>query len=204
MKSIIYFNNIKINVEVKTNKNMYLKIDNNNEPLLIIPKGINNKIINNFLQDSLPKIQKVIEEKHVKRKFDFKNEMFVFICGLKYGIKVNEIDSNKRTKIIKHQDEYLDVLLPEGKDLEKEVFKYLKKEAHKLQKPIMDEYAKEMNLEYKRLKINSSKTRWGSCNVMTHDINLSVRLYHEPLASQVYVIVHELAHIRVPNHSKDF
>lgn len=202
MENIFIYNDIKIIVEYKDNKNMYLKIKND-KPYLILPKGVSEKQVVSFLDDSLFKIVERIQSRKLKSKWSFENDLFIFICGIKYKIIVHSLNSNKRTKILKEEN-VLNVYMTYNKQLDKEIWKWLKKEAYKLQKPIMDEWASHMNLEYKLLKINSSRTRWGSCNTRTNDINLSVQLYLEPLSSQVYVIIHELAHLRWPNHSKDF
>ena len=57
--------------------------------------------------------------------------------------------------------------------------------------------------EYKNVAIKNSKTRWGSCS-FDNNINLSLHLMRLPDHLVDYVILHELAHTRVKNHSKDF
>ena len=65
-------------------------------------------------------------------------------------------------------------------------------------------YAKLMNLPVYQVKVRNSKTRFGSNSKYTKTINYSTTLI--PYNSEVIdsVIVHELAHIKVYNHSKDF
>lgn len=48
------------------------------------------------------------------------------------------------------------------------------------------------------------KTRWGTCNTKTKKIWLNVRLAEHPQECLEYVILHELAHTRVPNHGAEF
>lgn len=55
----------------------------------------------------------------------------------------------------------------------------------------------------KQIKINSAKTRWGSCG-SNGNINFTWRLVMAPLDVIDYVVVHELAHLRVRNHSLQF
>ena len=56
---------------------------------------------------------------------------------------------------------------------------------------------------YNRLFIKNQKTRWGSCSDQ-NNINLNINLAR--LAEELldYVILHELVHIKVKNHSKKF
>lgn len=64
-------------------------------------------------------------------------------------------------------------------------------------------YESKTGLAFNRLSITSAKTRWGSCGA-NNNIRFSWRLVMAPLEIIDYVVVHELVHIRVKNHSKDF
>lgn len=85
-----------------------------------------------------------------------------------------------------------------------EEIKALKSKAKEYIFPKVKEYAHIMGLEYGELKITSAKTRYGSCNTKTHNLCFSYKLIQKPAELVDYVIVHELAHIVHPNHSKDF
>ena len=52
--------------------------------------------------------------------------------------------------------------------------------------------------------IRDMHTRWGSCNTQTGKIWFSLMLSERPIEQIDYVILHELCHLRVPNHSADF
>lgn len=67
----------------------------------------------------------------------------------------------------------------------------------------VSDYAKRMNLWPKYVKVNSAKSRWGSCSVRG-SLNFSWRLIMAPDAVIDYVVVHELAHIQEHNHSPRF
>lgn len=51
---------------------------------------------------------------------------------------------------------------------------------------------------------HDTKSRWGSCQPSTGRIHFSTRLAHVPISAAEAVVVHELAHLVVPNHSKEF
>ncbi|MCL2822127.1 MAG: M48 family metallopeptidase [Firmicutes bacterium] len=53
------------------------------------------------------------------------------------------------------------------------------------------------------VKITGAKTRWGSCSAKKN-ISFSWRLMMADPKTVDYVIVHELAHLKVMNHSKKF
>ena len=59
------------------------------------------------------------------------------------------------------------------------------------------------HLFYKEIHITSARTRWGSCS-RRGSLNFSWRLVMAPPEIIDYVITHELAHLKIPNHSPDF
>jgi predicted metal-dependent hydrolase len=65
------------------------------------------------------------------------------------------------------------------------------------------QYAQQYNFAPKQVKISSAKTRWGSCSP-DGTLNFTWRLVMAPLEVIDYVVVHELAHLRVKNHSIKF
>ncbi|MBI5838838.1 MAG: M48 family metallopeptidase [Chloroflexi bacterium] len=65
------------------------------------------------------------------------------------------------------------------------------------------EYSKQYGFSPKQVKITSARTRWGSCSP-NGTLNFTWRLVMAPLEVIDYVVVHELAHLRVKNHSRKF
>ena len=65
------------------------------------------------------------------------------------------------------------------------------------------ELAQKYQFTFNKLSIKNQKTRWGSCS-LKNNINLNARLLHLPTELIDYVILHELVHTKVKNHSKEF
>ncbi len=65
------------------------------------------------------------------------------------------------------------------------------------------ELAKEHCFTYQKVTIKNTKSRWGSCSYV-NNINLSLHLMRLPEYLIDYVILHELVHTKVKNHSQDF
>lgn len=47
-------------------------------------------------------------------------------------------------------------------------------------------------------------TRWGTCNTTTKKIWVNLQLAKKPIECLEYIILHELTHLKVKNHGKDF
>jgi len=64
-------------------------------------------------------------------------------------------------------------------------------------------YSRLTGWKFKSISIRSAETRWGSCGAKG-SINFSWKLVMAPLEVIDYVVVHELAHLVVRNHSARF
>lgn len=64
-------------------------------------------------------------------------------------------------------------------------------------------YGALMRLRPSRVGITLARTRWGSCSGK-NSLNFSFRLILLPPEAVDYVVVHELAHIRIKNHGAAF
>jgi len=75
--------------------------------------------------------------------------------------------------------------------------------ARELISALAEEEAERLGLGYRRIRIGDQRTVWGSCS-SAGTLSFNWRLVLAPLEVLDYVVVHELCHLRVPNHSKSF
>jgi predicted metal-dependent hydrolase len=80
---------------------------------------------------------------------------------------------------------------------------WYKKRALEIISERVEQYAGQYNFTPKQVKISSAKTRWGSCSP-NGTLNFTWRLVMAPLDVVDYVVVHELVHLNVKNHSHKF
>lgn len=88
-------------------------------------------------------------------------------------------------------------------EIRKAVERAWRKEAKAYLPERVDYLAKKNNFSFNRVRVQNSKTRWGSCSV-ENNINLSLHLMRLPGYLIDYVILHELVHTKVKNHGRNF
>ena len=100
---------------------------------------------------------------------------------------------------IKKHLKNMEVLLKKNKELPI----LIKKDAREILERRLAELAQLHNFQYNHVSIRNQRTRWGSCS-SKDNISLNMKLLHLPNQLIDYVLLHELVHTRVKNHSKDF
>ena len=189
----IKINNKIYNVEIiyKNNKNMYLRIKDDLKIVVTAPLKISEKKIQKFVESNIDYISKVIiqkEEVLAKKKDKFQylgklydicyiNERKIFLGDEKALIGKNvNIDNWYKKNAIEVFENYYNSCFQNFKEA-----KY---------KPL--------------LKIRKMKGKWGVCNITNKTITLNLELIKLNQKYLIYVIYHELCHLKHPNHSKDF
>jgi predicted metal-dependent hydrolase len=80
---------------------------------------------------------------------------------------------------------------------------WLMRQAKRLFTERLQHYAPQLGVQWTRLTLSSAGTRWGSAS-SSGAIRLNWRLVHLRLSIIDYVVVHELSHLRVMDHSPRF
>lgn len=80
--------------------------------------------------------------------------------------------------------------------------KILTQTLEKISHEMVVRWSSRLNIQQPRIKFGEQKTHWGLCT--PRGITLNIRLAMAPVDLIEYVVVHELCHIRHPNHSDKF
>jgi predicted metal-dependent hydrolase len=80
---------------------------------------------------------------------------------------------------------------------------WLMRHAKQLFEERLNHYAPQLGVSWQRLRLSRAGTRWGSASA-DGSIRLNWRLIHFKLSVIDYVVVHELSHLRVMDHSPRF
>lgn len=102
----------------------------------------------------------------------------------------------KRRKCIQQAQQKYDSFLTESTEIDKN-------RARKILVKRLDELSRLNGFSYRRVFIRNQKTRWGSCSAK-NNISLNMKLMLLPEELRDYVILHELVHTQIKNHSSKF
>ncbi|MBC8493719.1 MAG: M48 family metallopeptidase [Candidatus Thioglobus sp.] len=178
-------------------KTLSLQINNNAELIVRAPNRLSIKKIEQFIDIKSAWIDSKIHTCSNKKlaKPEYKQDEDFLYLGNAYPLNIT-LEQN--TKLSFNGVSF------ESSTASKEVFlDWYKDKFREIALPRLDYYAKEHQLPYKQVRLKSQKTLWGSCSGV-NNINLNYLLIQAPISVIDYVIVHELAHIKHKNHSKDF
>ena len=112
-----------------------------------------------------------------------------------------------KPKQLRVQEDHIEVHLPHFKVSQtewSELFKqHYKKLSIRVLKCRLDKWSDQMQLHPQKVIFKKQKSQWGSCST-TGSLSLNWKLIVAPLAVIDYVIIHELSHLKYPNHSVAF
>ena len=190
-------------------KRLSIRVKPDGDIFVTLPYFVRHKHAEDFLlskKEWIKKIQKKFESE--KKKILFKD--LTSYNTFKHSLRIiRQKDDKLQRKII---FPYLNIYVPFYKEIGSEecqlfiknaITETYRKEAHEYL-PVRVKYLAEIHsFEYSGLSIKKMKTRWGSCSGK-NKINLNLFLMGLPLILTDYVILHELLHTKIKNHSKEF
>ncbi len=122
-----------------------------------------------------------------------------------YGVSFKEAEKVAYSQIrwIQKQLDRMRELEDKHKAFSENSTKIDRSEARKRLVGRLNELSELHGFTYNRVFIRNQKTRWGSCSA-ENNISLNMKLLALPEELVDYVILHELVHTRIKNHTKDF
>ncbi len=205
-------NRIYFTLHKTKRKTIGIIIDSNGDVKVHAPYYVSEKQICEVVKRKADWIIKKINEvkernlNSVCRQFA-SGEKFLYL-GKEYTLEIVEKDLGKSEVSI--QGDTLAVYIPWGlyaesrrQAIEAALIKWYKQRFAEIAKERIDKYSLQLKVAPCKVMIKNQKTRWGSCS-KKRNVNLNWRLIMAPVDIIDYVVVHELCHLKVMNHSKDF
>ena len=117
--------------------------------------------------------------------------------------KADELVSEKKQWILKQVERFKNSKTKSSGALSYKDYILNKEKARILVEERVSFYNQIYNFPYNRISIKNQKTVWGSCS-NKKNLNFNFKILFLPEHLQNYLIVHEICHLKEPNHSKDF
>ncbi|HEV2412292.1 MAG TPA: SprT family zinc-dependent metalloprotease [Candidatus Saccharimonadales bacterium] len=165
----------------------------------------------------LPDVERFIESSRDRlrtQRIQQKSDMVIFRDGQLIGkhhtlslLRADVPSVQSRTSESKVLVKYPGWLEAESKEVQDVVTAAVKKALRRQAKLLLPLYvadrAKQRGLGYETVRVNSAKSRWGSCTT-NRRISLNLWLLMLPDELIDYVVCHELCHLIHPNHGEEF
>ena len=204
----IEISGIEIEVQKKNIKNLHLVVAPPDGKVRVsAPMHLSDDSIKMFVRTKLSWIKKQ-QEKFEKQPRQSEREYVsgetLYVFGQQYFLRVEY--SYKGNSLVLSGNEAILTVRKESKPKQREAFvnewyRALLKEKVETYLPKWESIT---GLHCDSWQTKYMTTRWGTCNTNTRKIWLNLQLAKKPIECLEYVILHELAHLKVRNHSKDF
>jgi predicted metal-dependent hydrolase len=182
----------------KTVKHARIQVNENRLVRIIVPPSFSEEDIVALILKKQNWINKYLHFFNQMSKIDLqRNQILLFGNRYSYFYDTtfqHKIVINHEHKTIQAKRNLLNISIQE---------KWLKEIAKKYLTQRIDELSDKLGVHFKRLFIRSQKKKWGNCS-WEKNISLNWRLIKAPLFVIDYLIVHELVHTLVMNHSHKF
>lgn len=193
----------------KVSSRLTIKINEKGNIVVSAPLFFPKFKINQFVKENLTWIK--IQQKKLERRevlIDYHNK-FIFILGEQYQLKITKnlnenpnIKLKKKTILINTFKNFENQILEEN-FLKNKLKIFLTKISYQYLNKRTQQLAKKMQVQYKTIRIKNLKSRWGSCSSQKNLVfNLKLICFAPKIVD--YVIIHELAHLKHLNHSREF
>lgn len=127
-----------------------------------------------------------------------------YVWGRRYLLSVVEADEKPLVKVTPNK---LTLRVRPGSSAEKRgeiLHEWHKSQLHEVVPALIGKWERKLGVRVAGYYLQRMKTKWGSCNADKQNIRLNTELVKKPKDLLEYVVVHEMAHLLVPNHTERF
>lgn len=196
-------------VHRKKVKNINLRIKPNMEIYISAPMNLHSDYIENFIRSKEKWIKQVLQKIEEAKQNQLPSQYLSGekhkYLGKEYELEVKQGNSNRVS--LKEGKIILTVIsnIFENSDEKKKVMeKWYFENAQKVFVNAIQKWLEILDESIEKLSIKPMKSRWGSCNHVKRYINLNTELIKRTQFEIEYVVLHELTHLKYPNHGKGF
>jgi predicted metal-dependent hydrolase len=208
MNAVLDIGGIQVDVIFKDIKNVHLSVyPPSGRVRISAPQRMSIENIRLFAITKIGWIkrhQKQIRRQPREAPREFLERESHYLWGRRYLLKINESCSLPGVAV---DHRMLELAVPEGSSTElreKVLLKWCRAELRRQASPLLEKWAKRLNVDLRHFHIQRMKTKWGSSSPSRKSVRLNLELVKLPLECLDYVTLHEIAHFVIPNHGEEF
>lgn len=204
----IEISEITVKVEKKNIKNMHLYVKPPHGSVEVsAPLSMSDESIAMFVRTKLSWIRKqqekfMFQDRQSERQYVSGES--IFLWGQQYYLRV--IHENPKNSIVIDGEIAILNVRKDSSAKQREAFvnEWYRESLKKRIEQLLPKWISITGLEPSGWQTKYMTTRWGTCNTKTGKIWINLQLAKKPIECLEYVILHELAHLRVKNHGAEF
>jgi len=187
---------------------MTIKIEAPDKITVVVPIGTSKKVIIEKVQEKASWINrkldyyKNVQYLQANREF-VDGELFMYL-GQDYILNVEINDCLSKPKLeLKEGKLYLQTPVRDKNLSAKAIEGWYRQQAREKIQERLNYYLTRIPKKPNRIVVKEQKKRWGSCS-SKGNLNFNWRIIMAPVEVLDYIVVHELCHLVLLNHSKEF
>lgn len=204
----VQLGNIAVDVTLKDIKNVHLSVyPPNGRVRIAAPMRMSLDTIRIFAISKLGWIkqqQKKLREQERETPREYLNRESHYLWGKRYLLSVRE--ENGGTSIELRPRRIVLRMRPGTSEEKKQALfeEWYREQLRAAVLPLLAKWQPLMGVTVNRVFVQRMKTKWGSCNSTARHIRLNTELAKKPSECLEYIVVHELAHLIEPTHTRRF
>jgi predicted metal-dependent hydrolase len=207
--SIVHVGDLEVEVIKKDIKNIHLGVY---PPIgkvrLSAPLSSDSEKIRLFILSKIPwirKNQRKFKNKERQSAREYINRESHYFEGRRYLLNLNINPQNKNSVVLKKTTLQLNLKSEFDSQKRKDIFEsWLRESLRSRLLPFVEKWEQKLCVTVNEWKIKKMKTKWGSCNQDAKRVWFNLELAKVDDYGLDYVVMHELAHLKIRNHGKNF
>lgn len=198
---------MKFTIVKKEVKAINIKVKPTKEVIITVPPNTSQEYIDKIIKK---------RENWIKEQLEFFKMNYVKETEKEYvsGESTKYLGKNYRLKVFSSTDEkvkfyrgYIHIYVNDKSNktrIKSLLDNWYRVQAKKVFEELLNKYQVITRQSINKFTIRNMTSRWGSCNIEKRKINLNIKLIEKSKYCIESVILHELAHLKYPHHTKDF
>lgn len=208
MVEVLRLLDISITVERRSIRHLHLSVyPPDGRVRIAAPERMLSDAIRLFAIQKMPWIRRQREKLHAQRRepvLQYVERESHCLWGRRYLLSIKYLDAPPAVRL-KHLT--LELTVRPGATAEQRAAvlqAWQRTQLRDAVQALVERWSPRLRVRVARIFLQRMRTKWGSCNAEARHIRINTELVKKPPQCLEYVVLHEMAHLRYPNHGPRF